>query len=349
MSDTARVRWYRHGGNRLAASILISLLGLFPAWLVIFGIGHPPRWTYLVTGTVLAAAIALLACLPLRAGIGVTPDRILVRSSFGDTKAIPWAQVTGFECGKTGPKDKHDEDAIFVLTADGERLHTSGYSPGGSSPTKAWQLLRVLEAERLARTPGAASTLPPAPPAPKPGTVPWSPPLAGLGVLALIVFGAIFMSMGMTEIGPGIQAAHGGGTAGYFIPGQEPSGRTPWYGDFRLPGGTVTRVHAQIADLGNDQLHTGVPVPARDTGDPDFVYPRDDQGAWHGPAIVILGAAWCLGWALIVIIRAGIRWLRRTRHGDDGQVTALPQTTGTAAAPLPNRLDTLAYTVGPDT
>jgi hypothetical protein len=101
---------------------------------------------------------------------------------------------------------------------------------------------------------------------------------------------------GLTEIGPAIRAAHGGGTVGYFIPGERPGGKAEWFGDFRLTDGTVTRRHTRIEDLSKDALHTGVPLAARDTGDPDTVYRRDDQGAWHGPTGVIVGAAWCLGW-----------------------------------------------------
>jgi hypothetical protein len=220
---------------------------------------------------------------------------------------------------------------VFVLTSGGERLYTGGYSPDGSSPTEVWPLLRALEAERLARTPGAVSTLPPAPPPPRPGEAGGSSILVGLGVIVLIAFGTLFMSMGVTEIGPALRAAHGGGTVGYFIPGQKPGGKAEWFGDFRLPDGTVTRRHTRIADLSKDTLHTGVPVAARDTGDPDSVFPRDDQGAWHGPTSVIVGAVWCLGWALTVIIRAGIRWLRRARHDDDGNVTALPWAAGMVA------------------
>jgi hypothetical protein len=306
MSHTARVRWYRHG-ERLTAAIMISFLGIFPAWLAVLGIGDPVRWLFLVPGTVLAVAIAALACQPLRAGIGVTPGHILVRSMAGDTKAVPWAQVTGFEAGG----DPKGQKFVFVLTSGGQRLHTGGYARLSSSPTEEWQLLHALESERLARIPGAASTLPPAPPPTTARTADNSPIFAGLGVIVLIAFGAFFLSMGITEIGPAIQATHSGGTAGYFIPGEEPSGRNAWFGDFRLADGTVTRRHTQIADLGDPQLHTGVPVAARDTGDPDFVYPGSDQGAWHGPVNVIIGAVWALGWALAVIFRAGARWLRR--------------------------------------
>jgi hypothetical protein len=314
MSHTARVRWYRHG-ERLTASIMISFVGIFPVFLAVFGLGNPVRWLFLVPGAVLAVAFAALACQPLRAGIGVTPRHILVRSMFGDTTAVPWARVSGFEAGGDPKGAQH----LFVLTSGGRRLSTGGYTPLSRSPAEQWRLLHALETERLARTPGAVSTLPPAPPPAAPGPSDDSLPsaffafLAVVGVIVLVAFGGYFLSVGIREIGPAIQATHGGGTAGYFIPGEEPSARGAWYGEFRLADGTVTRPQVQIADLVNPQLHTGVPIAARDTGDPDFVYPRGDQGAWHGPVNVIIAAAWALAWALALIFRAVARWLRRPR------------------------------------
>jgi hypothetical protein len=317
MSDIAGVRWYRHGNNRLTAPVMISFLINFPAWLVVFGLGHPVRWMLLVPGVVLAAAVAALAWLPVRAGIGVTPECILVRSSFGDTRAVPWAQVTGFEGGS-----EKGEPVVLVLTSGGERLSTGGYRPVGKSPAELWQLLRTLEDERLVRTPGAVSALPPQPRPRKP----WDPVgtflFSSLGVIVLIAFGAVFMSMGITEIGPAIGAAHGGGTIGYFIPGPAPCGKCGWLGDFRLPDGTITRRDTRI-DLGKSALHTGVPVAARDTGDPDTVFPRQDRGAWHGPVAVLFGASWCWAAALALIIRAAARRLRRRRDGNGGYLIAL--------------------------
>jgi hypothetical protein len=261
----------------------------------------------------------------------VTPEHILIRTAF-ETTAVPWAQVTGFEGGKDSPtsKDEH-KGMVVVLTSGGERLHTAGYAPVGTSPTELWRLLRALEDERLARAPGAASTLPPPPPQPgERGVAAFFNGLGVtvLGVIALLAFGAPFMYGGVTEIGPAFRAVHGGGTAGYFIPGERPGGRAEWFGDFRLTDGTVTRRHTRIADLSKDALHTGVPVAARDTGDPDTVYPRDDQGAWHGPAGVIVAAAWPDAAAFVVIIRLGVLWLRRNRHDDDGNVAPPTQAAG---------------------
>jgi hypothetical protein len=71
-------------------------------------------------------------------------------------------------------------------------------------------------------------------------------------------------------------------------------------------------------------LRTGVPVAARDTGYVDGVFPRDDPGAWHGPADMFAGAAWFYTATLVVLIRLRILSRRRDRNGDDGNVTAAP-------------------------
>ncbi|HEX3957414.1 MAG TPA: hypothetical protein VHZ03_12395 [Trebonia sp.] len=78
----------------------------------------PVRWALLIPGAALVAAIAAWARVPLRAGIGVTPDRILIRTAMGDTTAVPWAQVSGFEGGK-GSSTRDSEGTVYVLTSGG--------------------------------------------------------------------------------------------------------------------------------------------------------------------------------------------------------------------------------------
>jgi hypothetical protein len=325
MSDTTRVRWYRHGGERLQYAVYLSFLGIFPVCLIIHGTGHPVRWELLIPGAVLVAVVAAWACLPLRAGIGVTTDRIIIRTA-GSTEMVPWAQVTGFEGGR-GSSARDREGTVYVLTSDGKRWHTLGYSAAGTSAAELWQLLRALEDERLARMPGAVSTLPASPPPPpKPGETYAARFLAGLGVIALVATGTLPLYFGVTGIGPGLRAASGAGTAGYYIPQRETTGRgAQWYGEFRLPDGTVTRRDTGIEDVSRGALRTGVPVAARDTGYSDGVFPRDDAGAWHGPADMFAGAAWFYAAALGRIIWL---WRRHDRHDDDGNVTASPQAAG---------------------
>jgi hypothetical protein len=327
MSDSMGVRWYQHGGERLGYTMIISFLGIFPVCLIIHGTGHPVRWALLIPGAVLVAAIAAWARVPLRAGIGVTPDRILIRTAAGDTTAVPWAQVSGFEGGK-GSSTRDSEGTVYVLTSGGERLHTAGYSAPRTAATELWQLLRALDDERLARMPGAVSTVPaspPPPPPPTPGKSYAAPLLAGLGVILLIATGTLPLYFGVTGIGPGLRAASGGGTAGYYTPQRETTGKgAQWYGEFRLPDGTVTRRDTGIEDVSMGALRTGVPVAARDTGYFDGVFPRDDPGAWHGPADMFAGAAWFYTATLVVLIRLRILSRRRDRNDDDGNVTAAP-------------------------
>jgi len=327
MSDTTGVCWYRHGGERLGYTMMISFLGIFPVCLIIHGTGHPVRWALLIPGAVLVAAIAAWAPVPLRAGIGVTPDRILIRTAAGGTTAIPWAQVTGFEGGK-GSSMRDSEGMVYVLTSGGERLHTAGYSAPSAAVKELWQLLRALEDERLARMPGAVSTVPALPPPPPaPGKSYAAPLAAGFGVILLIAAGTLPLYFGVTGIGPGLRAASGGGTAGYYIPQRETTGKGgQWYGEFRLPDGAVTRRDTGIEDVSMGALRTGVPVAARDTGYLDGVFPRDDPGAWHGPADMFAGAAWFYTATLVVLIRLRILSRRRDRDDDDddGNVTAAP-------------------------
>jgi hypothetical protein len=323
VSEAAGVRWYRHGAQCLYATLQISFLCIFASWLAIDGIGPPVRWAPLIAGAVLSAAFAALATLPAGAGIGVTPRHIIIRAATRETTLVPWAQVAGFQAG-TGVSMADSKGTVYVLTADGRRLHTLGYGSNGNSPREMWDLLRALEDERLARVPGTASTLPPQPP-------PERHRAAGIGaVIGLVILGALPLYFTVTGLGPSIRAARGEGTIGYFIPQQETTGRGPaWYGQFRLPDGTVLARSASIVDVPASAVHSGVPVPARDPGnaEADFppgtqaVFPRDDPGAWHLPADLAVWAAWSYAWALVILRH----WARHRRRRDHGTSPAPPQ------------------------
>lgn len=320
VSDITGVRWYRHGGIRLLASVIISFLGIYPVCLIVNGAGHPVRWLLVVSGAVLTAAIAALACVPARAGIAVSPVHVLVRTVDGRTTAVPWEQVTGFSCGKRGRKSKGD-DIVFVLTSGGERLSTSGYSTAGTSPTEIWRLVRALEDEHRARTPGGPDALPVQPPPPGPGEAGKMRFLRGLCAIALVALGNGFLYNGVTDLGPGLRAASGTGTVGYFIPQTETTRGHLWYGEFRLPAGTVILRNTTMNDLSQGSMHAGVSVPARDTGGSDGVYPRADPGAWHSAADQIPAAVWLYATALATLIRLVLLW-RRDRRDSAGNATA---------------------------
>ena len=314
---------------------MVSFVSVSASWLVVYGIGHPVRWALLIPGAVLATAFAAVGVLPMRAGIAVTPEHILIRAGTGRTTLVPWAQVTGFKAGRSG---KSGDDTVLVLTSDGRRLHTLGYATAGTSPTEIWQLLRALEDERLARAPGTASTLPPQPP-PSPGENRASSVWTGVCVITLIIFGALPLYFAVTGLGPAIRAARGEGTAGYFIPQRETTGKgATWYGEFRLPDGTVTLRNVTIEDLPVSAMQAGVPVAARDTGYAEAafppgtqaVFPRDDPGAWHLPANLAVTAAWFYAWVLVLLIRAADRRLRPSRRG---HLRGLTGDTSPAASP----------------
>jgi hypothetical protein len=332
MSDDAGIRWYRHGGERLLATLEISFPSVFASWLVVYGIGNPVRWVLLIPGAVLTVAFAALAALPMRAGIAVTPEHILIRTATGNTTLVPWAQVTGFEAAKGGSRSR-GKDTVVVLTADGKRLRTLGYGTDGTAPEEIRQLVRALEDERLARARGTASTLP-LRPTPDVRERRASSVLTGIGVVMLMIFGALPLYFAVTGLGPAIRAARGEGTLGYFIPQRETTGKgATWYGEFRLPDGTVTLRNVNIEDFPVSAMQAGVPVAARDTGyfeatfppGPQSVFPRNDPGAWHLPANMAVTAAWFYAWAFVVIIRQGIRLRRGRRHKNS---PAPPQAAG---------------------
>lgn len=292
---------------------MLLLTGIIPACLIVCGLGHPVQWALLVPGAVLIAIAAAAFWFLARAGLGVTADHILIRDIVGPTTRIPWAQVTGFAGRRLGSEGKYD-DTVFVLTADGKRWESAGYAASGNSPAELWRLLRVLEGERLARTPGGACTLPP--PQPNSGEAPAARRSlsAVLGVIMLIVFGAGFLYGGMANLGPALRAASGRGTVGYFVPEKMTTGKgAHWVGEFRLSDGAVLRRNTTINDFGGD-LRRGVPVAARDTDGPDGVYTLNDPGAWHTPASLIVVAAGLDAAVLVVLVPAAVRRLRPSRR-----------------------------------
>lgn len=318
MPDTARARWYRHGGVRLLVSIVIALLGLVPASLLIVdGIGPPVRWMFIVPGAVLVAAIEVWAWVPMRAGIGVTAEHVLIRTVIGSTRTVPWDKVIRFEGGKSSP-DSGSDDTIFVLTSDRKRWRTAGCSAAFASRAEVWPLVRALEDERLARVPGAVSSLPSSLSSPEPGEFAAGLYFAVIGVSVLLAFGTIGLFAGIQGSGPGLRAAYGRGAVGYYVPQRETAGTrwsaSTWYGEFRLPDGTVTRRDVIIHDVSAGALRAGVPVAARDVGGSYGIFPREDPGAWQGAVIGFLVAAGLYAAALVVIIRMVIRLVRHGRR-----------------------------------
>lgn len=322
MSDHAGIRWYRRGATRLLGAAIVSALSVPSLVLIVFGIGSPASPARITAGAVMLAAVAVWVRLLLRAGIGVTPECVLVRRATGRTKTIPWPQVTGIEVRIGSKKDV----TIFVLASGGKRWHTMGCSFTHYSPWETWELQRALEDEHLAWVPGSADTLYPRPPGSEEATPAWAWIILGLITVSwLFVLAGFPLYTGITSLGPELRASHGAGTAGYFVPRQKscpPRAECRWDGEFRVPGGRVTRGRVRLVDVAANSIRAGVSVAARDTGADGIVFPRNDLGAWHDAAIGIVIGAWASAVFLVTAIGLGIRWLHPGHRR--GNVAAAP-------------------------
>lgn len=311
MSDITRIRWYRAGLLRGLGVLLIIMMGAVTGPLfLILGLSRSSPGVIVLAVVIILADVAGVV-LARRAGIGVTPEHVLIRGFFPWTQAIPWAQVAGFEIGRTDPKNPKSGETVFVVTTSGKR-HTPGCSPAGLPPLERWQLLRALEDARLAWAPGSASTVPVQPPEPEPGVPPQRrmPVIVLLSVILLMAGAGYAVYGGAVGLGPAIQAARGAGTVGYFIPHSESCGRScSWTGNFRLPDGSVTRRNVRLYDATASAVKAGVPVAARDTGG-DGVFPRADPGAWGNWTVLVYEGCWG-----IVMLPAPfvLLWRRRAR------------------------------------
>lgn len=322
MPDPGEIRWFRYGSARWALAITLAGLGIWiPLTIIIDGSANRSGVA------IVLGAILLLVCLMgaygmLRAGIGVTPDQVLIRSGIGTTEAIPWSKVARFEVrvdtGRTS-------GLIDVFGTDGQRRSTFGCVAGGSSRRETliagWQLVSALEAERLKHAPGAAATA--SSPVPRPALPPWTPRghwvprvLGSVALLVIIAGTAWLGSWALGSLGPAFRAADAVGTLGYFIPQSGGCGRCSWSGEFRLPDGTVTLRNVTLNDAGSG-VRIGLPVPARDTG--DGIYPASDPGAW-GPAMAVMVESYCTA-ALFAAVGIAPLFRRRTFQHLTGDTT----------------------------
>src|SRR6266487_6599411 len=109
-------------------------------------------------------------------------------------------------------------------------------------------------------------------------------------LIRLVIGIAMVVFMGVS-IGPAASAALGHGTRGYFVAQAESCGRhgCSWSGQFRLPGGQVTRDDVTF-NGSYPGMHEGSVVPALDTGDFSDVYARHGNSSWLGDLVTgILG------------------------------------------------------------
>jgi hypothetical protein len=291
-------------------------LGLFlPLGFIIQGIARDGLFPLVIVGAILLPLCLMGAYGIMRSGIGLTPDRVLIRSGFGTTRALPWSEVARFEVRMDKSRT---EGLVDVVGTDGRRRSTFGCMPGGWSRRETliahYRLLRILEDERLKHVPEAAAD--DRRPVRRPVLPPWSPlrhwtprVLGSVALLALIAGSAWVASAALSSLGPAFRASHGQGTRGYFIPQSGGCGRgCSWYGEFRLPNGTVTLRGTSLNDGGRD-VQIGVPVPALDSG---AVYPANDPGAWGYPlATTVEGYSTAALFAAVGIARLTRRRARK--------------------------------------
>ena len=124
------------------------------------------------------------------------------------------------------------------------------------------------------------------------------------------VFTGVFMIMiGAVSIGPAVSAAEGHGTKGYFVAQFQRCGRhgCSWSGDFRLPGGQVTRTGVGL-DGSDSNMRVGAVVPALDTGDTSDVFPRHGSMRWLLDLGLLIAGTGLTGHQIYT-------WARRHRGG----------------------------------
>jgi hypothetical protein len=324
------------------ATLLVFLGICFPLRFIIEGIARPGLAPFVILGAILLPVCLMGAYGMMRSGIGLSPDRVLIRSGFGTTRALPWSEVARF---KVRTNKSRTDGLTEVIGTDGRRRWTFGCMPGGWSRRETliarYRLLRTLEDERLKHVPeGAAADRPPVR---RPVLPPWSPlrhwvprVLGSVALLGLIAGSAWFASDALSSLGPAFRAADGLGTRGYFIPQSGGCSRgCSWFGEFRLPNGTVTLRGASLNDAG--RVRIGVPVPARDTGG---VYPANAAGAWGDPlATIVEGYSSAALFAAVGIAQLTRRRARRRRTADTSPAwpDAPSRTTDAAAALVEQR------------
>jgi len=310
MPYSGEVRWYRTGVNRWAFAFVLGSAGLlFGVPSLVGGIAHAE-----VPEAVAGAAVVLLSGLWaygfLRAGMGVTSTHLIIRSALGSTRAVPWRDVSGFVVTGSG----HGR-AYSALGQGGQQWRTLAFFPEGwnrqEDKAAQWRVTRALEDARLAGDPGAVSEVPSCPP--EAVRDPWARRwgrrlLIDTALVAFLGLAVWLAWSAAASAGPAFRAAGGAGTPGSFIPQSKscaPKSGCTWYGEFRLPDGTVARTDVTIADTASEGLRTGTPVAATDVGDDDtshggsgVVFPTHDPGAWSSTVTDLVRSS---GWAAMLL------------------------------------------------
>jgi hypothetical protein len=112
-------------------------------------------------------------------------------------------------------------------------------------------------------------------------------------ILVVIPIGLIILAVaGSLATYRAVQAAEGHGTKGYFVDVRN------GVGEFRLSDGQITRPRVTFADP-PPSLRPGAVIPALDTGDVTYVFPRHGSRHWESNAgllafVIVAMGAWLL-------------------------------------------------------
>jgi len=308
------VVWYRSRRGIWLQSWLILLAAAAGVFLAATGAAGG-RLANVVIGALTLLGAAGYLVFAMRAGIGAGQDHVIVRARSGREQRVAWPAVAGFDL-EPAPSQQ-TVVMIVVVCHDERRLTTRGcwFYPrlgGDVRKEQARAMIRALEAERVTRT-GDQPVPDPDPAdlaAGDRGQAVWSRlgrralgVFIAASIIAILGWMSFLVFEGATSLGPAIQASHGQGTQGSFVPQDEvcTRGGCTWFGDFRRTDGTVTRRGVSYPGYA-DSLRAGEAVPALDTGDPEQVFPRHDTLAWRWPAIQ-LSAAFVVAGIVILLVR----------------------------------------------
>jgi hypothetical protein len=306
--------WYRSRRGIWLQSWLILVVAAAGVFLAATGAAGG-RLANVVIGALALLGAAGCLILALRAGIGAGQDHVIVRARSGREQRVAWPAVAGFDL-EPAPSQ---QTVVMIVVAchDERRLTTRGcwFYPrlgGDVRKEQAREMIRALEAERVTRT-GDQPVPDPDPAdlaAGDRGQAVWSRlgrralgVFIAASIIAILGWMSFLVFEGATSLGPAIQASHGQGTQGYFLPRDRvcTRGGCTWTGDFQRLDGTVTRHGVFYEDNPNSQ-RVGQAVSALDTGDPEQVFPRHDTLAWRWPAIQ-LSSVFVVAGIVILLVR----------------------------------------------
>jgi hypothetical protein len=155
-------RWYRGEAVTPVALVGVELVGM--GLTLLFDQGDSPLlllWQRLGAAAPIPVGVYMIV-FNRRAGIGVRSDGVIVRSCLGGKQWIPWSEIEQFEAIRM-PRNRAGH-VIAVICRGRKPLYTFGCwfdkTRKQSRIEKMRQVLRALEAERLAAIPETSTADP---------------------------------------------------------------------------------------------------------------------------------------------------------------------------------------------